>query len=127
DYAKEARDRADREKVRLLAQMDLALTALQAAVDKLSAAVKQHYDNVAAIDRLRVHVKANILYYMQAIWSHEPPDQRFFRLYNIPVPIFEADATSAPVKVFAEGGDVSDVLLGRKTLSAALPMPHVSL
>ena len=33
-----------------------------------------------------MHVKENILYYMQAIWSHEPPDQRFFRLYNIDVP-----------------------------------------
>ncbi|VTZ59781.1 hypothetical protein EMEDMD4_1240009 [Sinorhizobium medicae] len=30
--------------------------------------------------RLRMHVKQNILFYMQAIWNHEPPDQRFFRL-----------------------------------------------
>ena len=41
---------------------------------------------MAEIDRLRVHVKENILYYMQAIWRQEPPDQRFFRLYNIDVP-----------------------------------------
>jgi hypothetical protein len=27
-------------------------------------------------------VKQNILYHMHAIWGHEPPDQRFFRLYN---------------------------------------------
>ena len=37
-----------------------------------------------------MHVKDNILYYMQAIWSHEPPDQRFFRLYNIDVPVHRA-------------------------------------
>ena len=66
-------------------------TALQAAVDKLSAAVKEHYDRVAEIDRLRVHVKENILYYMQAIWRQEPPDQRFFRLYDIDVPIVTPD------------------------------------
>ena len=90
DYAKETLDRAEREKARLLdAARASPITALQAAVDKLSAAVREHYDKVAEIDRLRVHVKDNILYYMQAIWSHEPPDQRFFRLYNIDVPIVE--------------------------------------
>jgi hypothetical protein len=26
------------------------------------------------------------MYYMQAIWSHEPPDQRFFRLHEVLVP-----------------------------------------
>ena len=93
DYAKEARDRAERERARLFAQLEVAVTALQAAVDKLSAAVKEHYDRIAGIDRLRVHVKDNILYYMQAIWSHEPPDQRFFRLYDIDVPIVAADTS----------------------------------
>ena len=34
---------------------------------------------------LFVHIKQNILHYMQAIWSYEPTDQRFFRLYNTPV------------------------------------------
>ena len=82
---------------RLLAQLEVAATALQAAVDKLSAAVKEHYDRVAEIDRLRVHVKENILYYMQAIWSQEPPDQRFFRLYNIDVPIVDAEHHRRPV------------------------------
>ena len=64
DYGKQTLDRAEREKARLLAQLDIATTALQAAVDKLSSAVKEHYDRVAEIDRLRVHVKQNILYYM---------------------------------------------------------------
>ena len=71
-------------------QLEVAMSALQGAVDKLSAAMREHYDKVAEIDRLRVHVKENILYYMQAIWSHEPPDQRFFRLYNIDVPVIAA-------------------------------------
>ena len=47
DYAKETRDRAEREKARLLDQFDVAVTALQVAIDKLSAAVREHYDNVA--------------------------------------------------------------------------------
>ena len=98
DYAKEARDRADRERARLLSQLEIAMNALQGAVDKLSAAVRDHYDKVAEVDRLRVHVKENILYYMQAIWSHEPPDQRFFRLYNIDVPVLTARSPAATVR-----------------------------
>ena len=94
DYAKQTLDRAERERARLLSQLEVATTALQAAIDKLSSAVKEHYDRVAEIDRLRVHVKENILYYMQAIWRQEPPDQRFFRLYNIDVPIVMPDPTT---------------------------------
>ena len=89
DFAQEGVDRAEREKSRLLDQLGVATTALQVAVDKLSAAIKEHYDRVTEIDRLRIHVKENILYYMQAIWNHEPPDQRFFRVFNVQVPVLE--------------------------------------
>ena len=87
-----------------MAQLEVATTALQSAVDKLSSAVKEHYDRVAEIDRLRVHVKENILYYMQAIWRQEPPDQRFFRLYNIDVPIVMPVTSGVTVNVSAAGG-----------------------
>jgi hypothetical protein len=43
-------------------------------------AVENQVNHRTAVDQLRIHVKQNILYYMQAIWDHEPPDQRFFRL-----------------------------------------------
>ena len=94
DYLQETFDRAEREKARLLDQLGVANTALQAAIDKLSAATKEHFDRIAEIDRLRLHVKQNILYYMQAIWSHEPPDQRFFRVYNIEVQVPVPDTTT---------------------------------
>src|SRR6478735_3597478 len=97
DYAKQTVDRAERERARLLSQLDSAATALQSAVDKLAAAITEHYDRVAEIDRLRIHVKDNILYYMQAIWRQEPPDQRFFRIYNIDVPIVTPDTTNVAV------------------------------
>ena len=116
DYAKQTLDRAEREKARLLAQLEVAATALQAAVDKLSAAVKEHYDRVAEIDRLRIHVKENILYYMQAIWRQEPPDQRFFRLYNIDVPIVEPNVDDVPVtNGSASAAKVVKVFEGRDT------------
>ena len=129
DYAKETRDRAEREKARLLSQLEIAVTALQAAVDKLSSAVKEHYDRVAGIDRLRVHVKNNILYYMQAIWRQEPPDQRFFRLYNIDVPIFAPltngnSLTLSPSRVAGlRKLDAAKVYEVPDTLEASLPPP----
>jgi hypothetical protein len=132
DYAKQTLDRAEREKARLLAQLEVAVTALQSAIDKLSAAVKEHYDRVAEIDRLRVHVKENILYYMQAIWRQEPPDQRFFRLYNIDVPIVMPDPTPVAYSagaVTGSGGTASMVATfsGTKPVSLSLPMPGVTL
>jgi hypothetical protein len=132
EYAKQTVDRAERERARLLARLDVATTALQAAVDKLSAAVKEHYDRVTEIDRLRVHVKENILYYMQAIWRQEPPDQRFFRLYNIDVPIVVPDTSGQTVDVAANGhGGVAMTLGGLlgevETLTTTLPMPTVKV
>jgi hypothetical protein len=53
-----------------------------AATQKYADAMQKQFSRTVAIDQLRVHVKQNIFFYMQAIWSHEPPDQRFFRLYN---------------------------------------------
>jgi hypothetical protein len=59
-----------------------ASDSLRQASKDYATAMQNQYARHVAIDQLRVHVKQNILYYMQAIWDHEPPDQRFFRLYN---------------------------------------------
>ncbi len=64
-------------------------TALDQAIDKYMTAVRTRLDGELALMKLRVHVKDNILYYMQAIWDHEPTDQRFFRLCDILVPMFK--------------------------------------
>lgn len=61
DYGKETLDRSMKEKARLLEELNVAVTALQAAVDKLSSAMKEHYyERLTEIDRLRVHIKENI-------------------------------------------------------------------
>jgi hypothetical protein len=59
-----------------------ATSAFQEATKEYAAALQNQFSRHVSIDQLRIHVKQNILYYMQAIWDHEPPDQRFFRLYN---------------------------------------------
>jgi hypothetical protein len=55
---------------------------------------------------------------MQAIWNEEPPDQRFFRLYNIDVPIITPAPKqgSVPLSPGAATREerIVDLLLGRK-------------
>ena len=60
-------------------------------------ALQNKYARHVALDQLRLHVKQNIFYYMQAIWDHEPPDQRFFRLYKKMISCIQAE-TNAPAK-----------------------------
>jgi hypothetical protein len=75
--------RQERELASRLQQEVSALNQMTIAYTK---ALSQHLNELTQVARLRVHVIQNILYYMQAIWSHEPPDQRFFRLFNVRVP-----------------------------------------
>jgi hypothetical protein len=89
-----------------LADAQKKLTDASAAFNQItkdySTALQRKFSRRVAIDQLRLHVKQNILHYMQAIWDHEPPDQRFFRLYNKKVKWFapgedcELVATSPP-------------------------------
>jgi hypothetical protein len=94
-------------KARELAASDAHRSAVEQA-EKIAMALRQEVNNLHTIteaytkkmedhlnvetmvSRLKTHVKNNILYYMQAIWSMEPPDQRYFRLYNVDVPVVEA-------------------------------------
>jgi hypothetical protein len=128
NYAQESLERAEREKMRFLDQLALANTALQAAVDKLATATREHYDKVAEIDRLRLHVKENVLYYMQAIWNHEPPDQRYFRVFEtlapVPVPLPGSMNIDLPV---GAANSLADTLQSRNVGGAKLPVPQVEI
>ena len=78
EFANEALQRAQAKVADITSQMKTELTALQAAIDKFTAAATRHYGMLADIDRLRLHVKDNIIHYMQAIWSHEPTSTGYF-------------------------------------------------
>jgi hypothetical protein len=125
DYTKDTLERAEKERARLQSQMELAVTALQAAVDKLAVAMRELFDKLIEIDRLRIHVKDNILYYMQAIWDNEPPDQRFFRLYEIDVPIVRAGSLGVPVDINATESELANIV-NKVSFYAKLPMPIVT-
>lgn len=58
--------------------------------------LRDHLDNETCVKRLLVHIRNNIFYYMQAIWSMEPPDQRFLRLHKVQVPQLELATITDP-------------------------------
>lgn len=108
EAAKEAFARAERDLTELRSQLGREVTALEGATDKYAQALERQFDRRTEILRLRAHIKDNILYYMQAIWDQEPPDQRFFRMYDqIEVPVF--DLHDFPIKAYPwTGGLLSE-------------------
>jgi hypothetical protein len=86
DAARDAYDRVVKQAKDLQERLDREVTALNALTETYTKNLSDHLNRRAQIARLRLHIKSNIMYYMQAIWSHEPPDQRFFRLHEVSVP-----------------------------------------
>jgi hypothetical protein len=82
-------------------KLKTAASAFENATKEYSAAMQNKYTRHIAIDQLRIHVKQNILYYMQGIWAHEPSDQRFFRLYNLEIQCPDPDARCTPTVAVA--------------------------
>jgi hypothetical protein len=66
---------------------------LHGIVREYNEVMEQHLERRLAVKRLTTHIKENILHYMQAIWSMEPPDQRFMRLHKVKVPTFNVTRT----------------------------------
>ena len=86
EAAQQELSRLQQEGADIRAAFDLASSDLRAATDAYAATLAHHLNMYAQIARLRIHVSQNVLHYMQAIWESEPPDQRYFRLYNVTVP-----------------------------------------
>jgi hypothetical protein len=96
DAFKRSSERADARDQDVQSRLTRETSALQQATEKYMQATKAYFDRQTSIANLRIHVKRNILHYMQAIWDYEQSDQRYFRLYNVQVDWFEApDSTTA--------------------------------
>ncbi|GGM16240.1 hypothetical protein [Deinococcus aerophilus] len=88
DTLKDAMQRTADEERDLLMRVEREVTALNALTESYAKALAKNYNQRTQILRLRTHIKQNILYYMQAVWNHEPPDQRYLRLHEVSVPTF---------------------------------------
>ena len=67
--------------------LNTANSALNEAMQELSTALREMFTRRNLVAQLKLHIKQNILYYMQAIWTHEYSHQRYMRLYNLPIDI----------------------------------------
>jgi hypothetical protein len=124
DFAKDALNRAQAKVNQLVSDLKTETTAMQVAIDKYTAAARKHFDMLADIDRLRVHVKDNIIHYMQAIWTYEPSDQRYFRLYNLDVPLFTHNTT---VNINPETAMMGEVDWGHNHSALRVTLPPAEL
>lgn len=116
DGARERLDRAIVREKELRTQLDSEASALKAASDAFARAQAEHYNCLMDIGSLRLHVKENILYYMQAIWSHTFKDQLFLSLHKKKVPRLRqkseekryslAEPTFVPASVPVKAGQV---------------------
>ncbi|MDP9203746.1 MAG: hypothetical protein M3P26_17720 [Gemmatimonadota bacterium] len=103
DTARADAERKERERRDVQARLDREVTTLTAITETYTKSLSEHLNRREQISRLLVHVKSNILYYMQAIWSHEVPDQRFFRLHEVQVPRLKGKKT---YKLVADPGAI---------------------
>jgi hypothetical protein len=123
DFAKDALNRAQAKVNQLVSDLKTETTAMQVAIDKYTAAATKHFDMLADIDRLRVHVKDNIIHYMQAIWTYEPSDQRYFRLYNLEVPLFTHNTNVSLTPAKEKGAEIFTPDSSPEALNITFPRP----
>jgi hypothetical protein len=88
DTIKEAIQRTADEERDLLMRVEREVTALNALTESYAKALAENLNQRTQILRLRTHVMQNATHYMRAVWDHEPPDQRYLRLHEVPVPTF---------------------------------------
>jgi len=98
---KDAYERADRERRELLGRLEQEMGVLNALTRQVAEKRKELNEKEILIARLKNHLKDHILHYMQAIWSYEHPDQRFFRLFSTMVAIPTATPSQYNVKIKA--------------------------
>lgn len=86
DVARERFERAIQKEKELRSQLDSETAALKGASDAYAKALADHLNCQMDIGTMRLHIKSNILYYMQAIWSHMFDDEIFLTLHKKLVP-----------------------------------------
>jgi hypothetical protein len=99
DAAHDAYEREAKLEKEARARLEREVTALNAMTEAYTKALSEHLNRLAQVDRLANHVKDNILFYMQAIWSSEVADQRSLRLQKVQVPLLDGATTFSLKKV----------------------------
>lgn len=113
DAARERYERAVNQERELRSQLDSETAGLKAASDAYAKALAEYLNCLTDLGTLRLHIKENILYYMQAIWSHTFRDQLFFALHKKKAPrlaprkqSYKLSEPDEPTTVPAKAGQV---------------------
>lgn len=127
EMAKMSLERSDKDAQQFSAKLTQEMSALKESVDRYVKELQAHFDRKTAVARLRMHVKDNILFYMQAIWDYEPTDQRLFRLYNTEVDWFDFQESTS-TRITVEGGRplnpwMESILPGGPTFELEVTIP----
>jgi hypothetical protein len=104
--AKDAHQYAMEKAERAGAALKEEISTLHLLTEQYNKTLQARLDNETKVKRLLVHIRDNIFYYMQAIWTLEPPDQRYLRLHKVEVPVLELESRSYRVKVAPELDDI---------------------
>jgi hypothetical protein len=86
EAAKDSYERSERERRELMGRLERETGVLNGLTHDVAEKRKLIIEKEVLIARFENHLKDNILHYMQAIWTYEHADQRFFRLFNTKVP-----------------------------------------
>jgi hypothetical protein len=136
--AKDAHEYAVEKAEKAVAALQREVNTLHQLTAEYNNAMRDHLDRKTMVARLKTHIKNNIIYYMQTIWSLEPPDQRFMRLLNTEVPFLEFEEITCELEqkpaddLFAEfrDGENQETLhraFLRATLRTGEPRPLVEV
>jgi hypothetical protein len=128
DAARERYERAVAQERALRSQLDSEAATLKAANDAYAKAFSEHLNCLMDLGALRLHIKENILYYMQAIWSHTFHDQLFLALHKKKVPRLAtreqtyglSEPTELPSSVTVKPGEVVLAVEANVTLESDL-------
>lgn len=96
--AKDAHEAAVEKAENVSAMLQRELQTLGQVSVEYAKAYRDHLDKETSVSRLLVHIKENIINYMQAIWEYEHVDQRFMRLLGTPVPQLSVKSLSIDVE-----------------------------
>lgn len=115
ENAKAAYEKVLRAEQELRESLRSETAALNNATSEYAQALAEHSNRLLEVASLRVHFKANLLYYMQAIWSHTHRDHHFFSMHKVKAPTLTARSvdytveqlTQPPANLAAKPGHVT--------------------
>lgn len=122
EYLQTTIERTEKENKELASQLLREQNSLLQITEKYNKEIQDYFDRQTAIMQLRIHIKENVLYYMQAIWDYEPTDQRYFRLYNLEIDWFDLDSTATTFPVTSVSDRLRPSMLPDSVYEMNLPL-----